>query len=150
MEERMPPTIEDNATVQIEYSLTVDDVVVDSTGDTDSLTYIHGQGQIPPGLERELSGMKAGDEKNITVRPEDGYGEVDPRALVEVPKEHLPPDMNPETGMIMQGRGPDGRAFTATVRQVGDENVTLDLNHPLAGKTLQFQVKVVQVTPPVG
>ncbi|MBI3324914.1 MAG: peptidylprolyl isomerase [Candidatus Omnitrophica bacterium] len=139
--------IGENMSVQLEYVLTADGQVVDSTDERAPFTYVHGQGQIIPGLERQLAGLKAGTEKEITVAPEEGYGPVDPDAFVDVPKKQLPAAVIPEKGQVLQGVDESGQPFRARVHEVHDKAVTLDLNHPLAGKTLLFKVKILSVTP---
>ena len=133
--------------VGLEYTLTVDGLVVDSTDGQSPLHYIHGHQQMIPGFERQLEGLHAGDEREITVNPEEGYGTIDPALLVEVPKSDLPPDTTPTVGMVLRGINPDGRSFQARIAETKPETVVLDLNHPLAGKTLHFKIKVTEVTP---
>jgi len=139
--------IQDNMAIQLDYTLTVDGGIVDSTEGRTPFRYVHGKGQIIPGLERQLAGLHVGETREITVSPDEAYGPVDPSAFVEVPKEQLPPNISPEVGLILRGMDPDGRPFRATISQIADQAVTLDLNHPLAGKTLLFKVKVVEVSP---
>ena len=139
--------IQDNLDIGLEYTLTVEGSVVDTTDGRGPFHYVHGQGQLIPGLERELTGLHVGDSKEVAVRPADGYGEIDPAAFVEVPKEQLPKDMAPTAGMVLQGVNSDGRNFRAKINEVKDASVVLDLNHPLAGKTLNFQVKVTDIKP---
>ncbi len=144
----MAIAIESGATVRIEYTLT-DDAgrVLDSTEGRAPLTYVHGRHQIIPGLEEALTGMQAGDEKQVTVPPGDAYGPVDPNAVAEVPKHAFPPDaLQPGTELI--ARAPDGGTRLITVREVRADSVIVDLNHPLAGKTLHFDVRVVDVAAP--
>jgi len=141
-------SVQDNMDISLEYTLTIDGKVVDSTDGREPLHYIHGTHQIIPGLERALAGMKVGESKSATVSPEDGYGKVDPAAIIEVPKTQLPSDVKPAVGMVLRGMNPNGQSFRAKVNEVKTESVVLDLNHPFAGKTLNFQVKVVGVTPP--
>jgi FKBP-type peptidyl-prolyl cis-trans isomerase 2 len=140
-------TIKENMAVQLEYTLTTDGQVVDTTDGRGPFQYVHGRGQIVPGLERQLTGLKPGDSRDITVTAEEGYGPVDPQAVVEVPKTQLPQQVTPEVGAVLRGVDPDGRQFRATIQQVKDQSVMLDLNHPLAGKTLLFKVKVLSVAP---
>ena len=144
------PTVQDGATVQLDYTLTVEGKVADSSQGRSPLSYVQGRGQLVPGLEKQLAGLKAGDTRSITVAPEDGYGPVDPKAFVEVPRAQLPPDIAPSVGQALRGTGQDGRPFRATIFTVGPESVTLDLNHPLAGKTLFFDITVVSVAPGQG
>ena len=143
----MAPAIANGMKVQMEYTLTVDGAVVDSSEGRGPLSYTQGHGDLIPGLERELAGLHSGDAKDVTVSPADGYGAVDPEAFVEIQKTQLPQDMAPTVGAMLRGAGKDGRPFRARISKVGDQTVTLDLNHPLAGKTLQFHVKILQITP---
>ena len=140
------PAIEKDMSVQLEYTLTANGQVVDSTEGHGPFQYVQGKGQIIPGLERQLAGLHVGDQRDITVSPEEGYGAVDPSAFVDVPREQLPTSVAPKVGMVLRGTDPDGRQFQATIRELKDQTVTLDLNHPLAGKTLLFKVKVVGVS----
>ena len=141
-------TIQDHMAVQLDYTLTADEAMVDSTEERGPFQYVHGQGQIIPGLERQLAGLRVGDAKEITVRPEEAYGPVDPSAFVDIPKGQLPPNITPAVGVILQGTDPAGKPFRATIQEIKEKAVTLNLNHPLAGKTLVFKVKVVDVSPP--
>ena len=140
-------TVQDGVTVQMDYTLTVEGKEMDSSKGHGPLSYVHGSGQIIPGLEKQLTGLHVGDEKEVTVKPEDGYGEVDPKATMDLPKTQLPPDLKPEVGQVLNGTDQSGRPVRATIMEVGKETVKLNLNHPLAGKTLVFKVKVVDVSP---
>jgi len=147
-EKSMSPAIETGSTVQLEYTLKDDNgKVLDSNKGRDPLTYTQGQEQIIPGLEKALTGMRAGEEKQVTVEPEDAYGAVDPAAQTEVPKEMLPPDAL-QVGTQLVARSPMGETRVVRVKEVKGATVILDLNHPLAGKTLHFDVKVIGVEPP--
>ena len=143
----MAATVKDNMDIGLEYTLTVEGNVVDTTEGRGPFHYIQGRGQLIPGLERELTGLHVGDTKQVSIKPEDGYGAVDPAAFVEVPKGQLPKDIAPTVGMILRGVNPDGKSFRAKINEIKDKSVVLDLNHPLAGKTLNFQVKVTDVKP---
>ncbi len=142
-----PVAIGSNMDVALEYTLTVDGAVVDSTEGKDPFHYIQGRKQVIVGLERQLQGLHVGDSKELTVTPEEGYGVIDPSAIVEVSNARLPQDAKPTVGMILRGLNPDGKSFRATVKEVKDQSVVLDLNHPLAGKTLTFNVKVLEIKP---
>lgn len=142
----MAATIQDNMDVALEYTLTVEGNVVDTTKDRAPFHYIHGQGQLIPGLERELTGLHVGDSKEVTVSPEEAYGEVDPAKFVEVPKDQIPQDITPAVGMILQGVDSDGKRISAKINEVKDTSVVLDTNNRLAGKTLNFQVKVTAIS----
>jgi FKBP-type peptidyl-prolyl cis-trans isomerase SlyD len=139
------PTITDGKYVVIEYRLKVDGKNVDDTNDGPTpMSFIHGKGQLVPGLEKELSGMKKGESKHVVVKPEDGYGNVREDAIREVPKDKIPEDSR-KAGAQIQGRTARGRVIPLTVREVKDNTVILDYNHPLAGKTLYFDVKIIDI-----
>lgn len=139
--------IEKGSVVEMDYTLTVEGQKVDSSEGRGPLKYVHGQNQIVPGLEQALTGMSPGDSKHVTVAPEGGYGPVQQEAIIEVPREQLPSDLDPQVGQALQGQDREGNPFRAVVDQVGENTVTLDLNHPLAGKTLEFDVDIVSVNP---
>ena len=141
------PAVQDNMDVGLEYTLTVDGQVVDTTEGRETFHYIHGQQQVIPGLEKELSGLHIGDSKELTIAPADAYGDIDPSAIVEIPKSQLPSDIAPEVGMTLRGVSQEGVGFQARVKELKGDNVVLDLNHPLAGKTLNFKVKVINIAP---
>jgi len=142
------PAIENGSTVQLEYTLKDDaGAVLDSNHGQEPLTYVHGQHQIVPGLEQSLGGMHAGDQRSVTVSAKDGYGATDPSAVVEVPKQLIPPDaLVPGTWLTAQRQ--DGGARLVKVKEVREQTVILDLNHPLAGQNLHFDVKILGVAPP--
>lgn len=137
--------IEEGKKVSFDYILTVDGQVVDSSKEREPLSYVHGEGKIIPGLASELEGMKEGQEKSVKVNPEDAYGKKNTESFKEIPKSSLPEGLEPKTGMMLQMQGPQGQAVPVKVAEVKDESVILDLNHPLAGKTLNFDVTVVSV-----
>ena len=138
-------TIHEGSKVSFDYTLTVDGQVVDSSQGRGPLEYTHGQGQIIPGLAKELEGLKVGDEKEVVVAPEDAYGEVNPEAYKEIDKASLNVDQEPKVGMLLQVTTPQGQVFPVRISEVKDDTLVLDFNHPLAGKTLNFQVKIVSV-----
>ena len=143
----MAVAVGEGAVVELEYTLTVDGKVVDTNAGKEPLSYVQGRGQLISGLERELNGLTAGQSKDVTLSPKDGYGEVDPEAFITVSREQLPKGVAPKIGMVLRGSRPDGKPFQARIHEVHEKNVTLDLNHPLAGKTLHFQVKVLRIGP---
>ncbi len=131
--------------VSIEYTLTLEDkTFVDSNVEGKPLIFIQGSHNIIPGLENALDGMKTGDSKQVTVTPENAYGAVDDDAVSEIEKAHIPED-SLKVGAVLQGQSPDGRVIIARVVEIGEETVLLDYNHPLAGKTLNFDVKILAV-----
>jgi FKBP-type peptidyl-prolyl cis-trans isomerase 2 len=131
--------------VSIEYTLRLDDdsVVATNVGG-EPLTYTHGAHQIVPGLETGLDGMQAGETRTVTVSPEQGYGPPDPQAFQEVSKEQIPPEAL-NVGTSLRGHDSEGHDVRARIAEVRDASVLLDFNHPLAGKTLHFDVKVVNI-----
>ena len=136
-------TIAQGQVVTFHYTLRDDaGEVLDTSSDRDPLEYLHGGGNIVPGLERQLEGQAVGFEAKLTVAPEEGYGERSDEAVHEVPRSQFPEEVELEEGMMFGVQGPDGQVTPAWVAAVADENVTLDFNHPLAGQTLHFDVKV--------
>lgn len=137
--------IADNTVVSMEYVLTNDDgEVLDQSAGRGPLSYVHGRREIVPGLERALTGKGPGDALSVSVAPEDGYGILDPRLKVEVPRTDLPDDLEPAPGMTLLMSGPTGQR-PVTVTEVTDAHVTLDANHPLAGQTLNFDIEIKSV-----
>jgi FKBP-type peptidyl-prolyl cis-trans isomerase SlyD len=138
--------IENGKVVGIDYSLHLGDGnVVDASAPGDPLTYLHGEGQIVPGLESALEGLDVGESKKVVVAPEQGYGEHDARGVQEVPRSAFPAEFEPKIGMELTAEGQDGQAVPFSIREVKPASVVIDLNHPLAGKTLHFDVTVREV-----
>jgi FKBP-type peptidyl-prolyl cis-trans isomerase SlyD len=140
-----PSQIADDVVVSLAYTLTVNGNVVDSSDESNPVVFLQGYGNIIPGLERELYGLRVGDEKHIVVQPRDGYGEIDPDAIMRIPKEEFPPQIPLVTGVELEVRDMEGNILHATIVGVDEEAVTLDFNHPLAGQELVFDVKVVDL-----
>jgi FKBP-type peptidyl-prolyl cis-trans isomerase 2 len=137
--------ISDGKKVSIEYTLTLEDKTkVGSNVGQEPLVFTQGNHEIIPGLEKQLNGLKAGDSKRVEVSPEEGYGNVDPARTQEVPKERVPEDAR-KVGAKLTGQGPDGQLLFAEVTEIKDNTIVLDMNHPLAGKKLIFDVKVLKV-----
>jgi FKBP-type peptidyl-prolyl cis-trans isomerase SlyD len=135
--------VTDGQVVSMEYTLRVDGKVIDSSAEGDLLEYLHGMGNIIPGLEREMDGMAVGERKNVIVSASDGYGEVDEEAFMEAPRSEFPRDMPINPGVEMEMTGPEGQPMYARIDSVEGGTVVLNMNHPLAGKELHFDVKVV-------
>ena len=136
--------IKDGSNVKIHYTLTVDGDKVDSSEGNEPLSYVQGQAQIIPGLEKELAGMAAGESKQVEISPEEGYGEVNQELIQTVPRTAFQDPENLQVGGRVRGQSGD-TPFIATIKDITDEGITLDLNHPLAGKTLNFDVQIVEV-----
>lgn len=134
-----------NAVVAIDYTLTDGDgQVLDTSQGRGPLAYLHGAGNIIPGLEKALEGKAEGEKVNVSVPPEEGYGARDESLIQAVPKKMFAETAEPEPGMQFQAQGPDG-ARVLTILKVEDDQVTVDANHPLAGQELNFDVAVVNV-----
>jgi FKBP-type peptidyl-prolyl cis-trans isomerase SlyD len=141
-------TVRDGLVVSMEYTLSVDGEVLDSSKDAGPLQFLAGYDNIVPGLEREMVGMKIGESKDVLVLPEDGYGEFDEEAFMEVPRSEFPTDMELEEGLELNVTDEDGQHQIAFVESFNDKNVRLDFNHPLAGAELRFNVKVIALRDP--
>ena len=137
--------IEDGKKVKIDYTLTVDEKMVDTSEGKTPLEYVQGNKMIIPGLEKQLAGLKVGDEKKVTVTPEEGYGQIDPTAVVDVAKKNFGETFDPKVGMLVQMKSQDGKQYAGVIKEIKDETVTVDFNHPLAGKELNFAIKIVSI-----
>ena len=137
--------VEAGKKVSFDYILTVDGKVVDSTKDRGPLEYTHGEGKIIPGLARQLEGLHVGDSKVITVQAQEAYGLPDRQAFKEVDKASLPKEAELKVGTPIRVGTPEGKSFIARISEVKDKTVILDFNHPLAGKTLEFNIKIVSI-----
>src|SRR3990172_4908377 len=141
-------TVQNGMVVSMDYKLTVDGEVLDSSDDAGPLQFLAGHDNIVPGLEREMIGMKIGESKDVVVSPEDGYGEFDEEGFMDVPRSEFPDDMKIEEGIELNVTDEDGQNQYARVENITDETVRLDFNHPLAGAELHFNVKVVALREP--
>jgi len=140
-----PITISDGKTISLEYTLTLEDKkVLDTNVGGDPLNFTQGSHQIIPGLETALEGMKVGESKQVTVAAEQGYGPINPKAVQEVPIEKIPEEAR-KIGAQLQGKDAQGRMVQARVSEVKEQVVMLDYNHPLAGKKLFFDVKILDI-----
>lgn len=134
-----------NSVVLIQYKLTNDSgEVLDQSEAGSPLAYIHGRGNIIPGLERELEGKSAGDKLQVTVKPAEAYGEYDQQLIQSVPRKAIQGVDDIQEGMQLHARSNEG-VRVLTVKKVENDTVTLDANHPLAGKTLHFDVEIEDV-----
>ena len=137
--------IQNGSRVKIEYTLFVDGEVFDSSKGGEPLEYVHGSGQIIPGLERTLEGLKPGDEQKTHVGPDDAYGPIHPQAIIQVPREQI--QEGPiEIGIILSAKNAEGQAMQGVVTEVTDNSLTVDFNHPLAGKELYFEITIIEVS----
>lgn len=134
-----------DAVVSIHYTLTSDSgETIDSSAGSEPLAYLHGRGNLIPGLESALVGKQAGDKVQVKVAPADGYGEYDKGLLQNVPRRSFKGVGNVQVGMQFQVQSPQGQR-TVTVTRVAGDMVTVDGNHPLAGQNLNFDVEITEV-----
>ncbi len=133
-------------TLSIHYTGTLaDGAPFDSSEGRDPLTFELGSGQIIAGLDAALDGMSVGEKKTVTIPADQAYGPHHPEAIQNVPREAIPADIPLDLGTELQVQTPDGQTMGVTVTAVTDEEVTLDANHPLAGKDLTFAVELVSI-----
>lgn len=133
-------------TVRIHYTGTLEDgTTFDSSEGRDPLEFTVGSGQIIPGLDAAIPGMSVGEEKTVTIPPENAYGHPNPEARQRVPREGIPADIPLDPGTRLQMSTPDGRTIPVVVVETSDEDVLLDANHPLAGKDLTFAFQLVEI-----
>jgi FKBP-type peptidyl-prolyl cis-trans isomerase 2 len=132
--------------IKVEYKGTLDDGTVfdSSENHEEPLEFEVGCGQIIPGFEEAIIGMEVGEEKDFKIQPKDAYGETDPNLVHEVPKDQIPIEQL-EPGMILSLTLPNGAQIPARIVEVTDKNVKIDLNHPLAGQVLNFNVKILEI-----
>lgn len=139
------PVVAPGKKVTLDYTLSVNNEKVETSKGKEPLVFVYGTRAIIPGLEAALNGMHVGEEKVVDVQPKDAYGETDPRAFKEFPKTSLPKNIKSKVGMALKAQAPDGESFPAVIREIKADTVVLDFNHPLAGKPLKFQVKVLKI-----
>ena len=137
--------IADNTVVIIDYTLK-DDAgnILDSSNDG-QFAYLHGANNIIPGLENALTGKSSGDKIDVTVSPAEGYGERNDNMVQAVPRDMFDSDQEIQVGMQFHAQSPQGDMIVVTVTDIDGDDITVDGNHPLAGKNLNFDVKVVDV-----
>ena len=136
-------------TVKIHYTGTLDDgTQFDSSSGREPLQFTLGSGQVIPGFEKAVEGMTVGDSKTVNIPPEQAYGPRHDQMIQEVPKTALPDDLEPVEGMALQAQGQDGKVINLTITAVQDDSITVDGNHPLAGKALNFDIELVNIARP--
>ena len=135
-----------NTYVTLDYTVhTEKDEFVDSSEYNGPLEFIYGEGDILEALEKELEGLTVGDEKTVTLKPEEAYGDYDKEAVTQLPRDKFPEEQEIKKDMEFVAQLPDGEERVVKVKEISDQGVTLDFNHPLAGKTLKFNVFVQEV-----
>jgi len=133
-------------TVQVNYTgKLADGTVVDSSVGREPLEFTLGVGQVIPGFEKAVLGMKVGEKKTVTIPVDEAYGPHHDDLVAEVPREKLPEDITPEVGQQLGVKRTDGGTSIVTIISVSDNTVTIDANHPLAGKDLTFEIELVKI-----
>lgn len=132
--------------VSIDYTLkNAAGEVIDQSATGEPLTYLHGRGNIVTGLEKALAGRGVGESINVAVQPEEGYGRRNEAMTMRVPRSDMPPDLDPEVGMMLGAEGPNGEHIPMWVKGVDATHVDVDGNHPLAGEVLHFDVTIAAI-----
>ena len=138
--------VKENDTVKVHYTgKLADGQVFDSSLEREPIEFTMGQGQLIPGFEKGLLDMKVNEKKTINIPSEEAYGSPRQELIQEVDKKQLPEDIKPEPGMGLVSKSPDGREMNLVVREVKDDSIVVDGNHPLAGKDLTFDLEVVEI-----
>ena len=139
--------IKSGSVVSFEYTLSDEngEVILSNKG-KDPVTYTHGRREIIPGLEKALDGMELNENKSVQVEPDEAYGPMDPNGFKEVPKDTVP-STGLKVGTPLGTRGPNGEDLVIHVHEVKEDTVVLNFNHPLAGKTLNFDLRVLDIDP---
>ncbi len=141
----MIKTVQDNLVVTLDYTLIVEEEILESTEDGEPIEFIQGIGQIIPGLEDALYGMKVGEKKKVVIEPENAYGDYDPQSLEVARKEEFSEDIPLDVGTFLDLRDDDDDVLSAQIVEADEDTITLDFNHPLAGKTLTFEILVTDL-----
>jgi len=132
--------------VKIDYTGTLDDgTVFDTSEGKEPLEINAGSGKVIRGFDDTLLGMEKGEEKSAKIKAKDAYGDYNPELKKQIPRAQLPQDQEPKPGMMLVVKASNGQQFPAKIAEVTDKEITLDLNHPLAGKNLNFKIKIVDI-----
>ncbi len=136
--------IKENSVVSMTYVLKDENRIILDASIGRPFVLLQGHKNIIPGLEKQLVGLKEGDKKNLVVSPDEGYGQYDPNLRMTIPRQQFG-EQTPDRGRQVQLQSPNGQPFVATIVDVKDDQVFLDANHPLAGKTLHFEVDILEI-----
>jgi len=137
--------VADNLVVIMDYTLTVEDQIIDSSEKGGPIRFVQGGGEIIPGLERQINGLTLGEKQSFTVSAKEGYGEFSEDRIVDMPRDEFPESIPLELGVRLKMRDEDGSPLQARIHEIGDDFVKLNFNHVLAGKELQFDVTVIEL-----
>jgi peptidylprolyl isomerase len=133
-------------TVKVHYTGTLEDgTVFDTSHEREPIEFTIGEGQVIPGFEAAVVGMEAGSSRSTTISPEDAYGERRNDRILTVNRDQVPEGLDPEVGQRLELKQPDGRTIPVTVARVSDTELALDANHPLAGRELTFEMKLIEI-----
>jgi peptidylprolyl isomerase len=138
--------VEEKNNVSLHYTGTLNNgETFDSSEGRDPLTFEVGSGQVIPGFDKAVRGMKVEESKKFTIPSDEAYGEAKEELVYDVPRATIPADLNPQEGQRLVSNLEDGRQIPVIVTKVTDETITLDANHPLAGQDLTFDIKIVAI-----
>ena len=144
----MSKIVEDNLVVTLNYVLIVEEEILESTDDGEPIVILQGAGEIIPGLENALYGMKVGDKKKVVIESDEAYGDYDPESLEIVNNEEFSEEIPLDVGTFLDLEDDDDdTVLSAQIIEANEETVTLDFNHPLAGKTLTFEITLSDLRP---
>ncbi|MFQ5757447.1 MAG: peptidylprolyl isomerase [Acidiferrobacterales bacterium] len=133
-------------TVRVHYTGKLDDgIEFDSSAGREPLEFALGSGQVIPGLDKAVEGMKVGESKSERIPAEEAYGPRQEQLIQEIPKSALPDDLDPSVGMSLEAKQPDGEVIKLVVSAVAEESITVDGNHPLADQALNFDIELVEI-----
>lgn len=138
--------VKDGDTVKVHYTGTLENgEVFDTSENREPLEFTLGQGQLIPGFEKAVTGLAVGESTTVDIPSAEAYGEAREDLIISVPKNQLPEDVEPQIGMQLQVNQPNGQPVPVRITAIGDEDLTLDANHPLAGQDLTFKIELVEV-----
>jgi peptidylprolyl isomerase len=133
-------------TVKVHYNGTTEDgTLFATTSGKEPLAFTLGKGEIIPGFERAVEGMSVGEKQSVSLNPDEAFGAYREESVLEVPRSKLPEDIDPHVGMALESKAPDGSVTQMHVTKVSDKSVTLDGNHPLAGRKVNFEIELVSI-----
>lgn len=136
--------ISNDQTVAIRYELNVEGNVVDSNIDKEPLEFTFGAGEILPSLESKIANLNEGEKASVVVPASEAYGEYNEEAMQKLPKSQLE-GIELSVGLPLQGKGPDGEPLNVVIKEIYDDEVLIDFNHPLAGKDLNFDISIISI-----
>ncbi|MEX0945676.1 MAG: peptidylprolyl isomerase [Balneolaceae bacterium] len=137
----------DGDTVKVHYTGTLNNgEIFDTSKEKEPLEFKLGEGQLIPGFEKAVIGLKVGDSTSVDIPSAEAYGETREDLIIKVPKDQLPDEIEPQIGMQLQVNQPDGQPIPVRITDINDSELKLDANHPLAGEDLKFDIELVNVS----